>query len=411
MRRAISKTLAIVIAAIIVIAGVGVVAYLAMPGGSTGGTVSIGVLLPLTGQDAYSGQQMQQGALMAQAYLNDNGGILGKTVKVVIKDDKSDLPTATQAATDLVTQSNVIALAGFYKSFITTGVYQSVSTKYNILTFTAGWVDALTNPNNTLMFRAGPDEAMQITQWAQFIEMVAQKTGHTKLAMYSEDDDYGHGFQDPLAAALQADGKVQVVFNKYHDYQATDFTADLANVKSSGANLFWTSTVSSNVMTMIKQAYTIGLSNQAVMMTVADGFYYTSEYATTVGTAGDHVIITSFHKPGTNYTSLTPSMDAYYSKLGYGSQVSYYITMQVFEDILLIADAANKAGSTSTQSMVNALETNTFTGPWGAINFPTTANGYHQWTPSMLFEQYQSLTLKIIYPTAVAEAQMILPSG
>jgi ABC-type branched-subunit amino acid transport system substrate-binding protein len=214
-----------------------------------------------------------------------------------------------------------------------------------------------------------------------------------------------------LAAALQADGKVQVVFNKYHDYQATDFTADLANVKASGANLFWSSTVSSNVMTMIKQAYSIGLSKQAVMMTVADGFYYTSEYATTVGTAGDNVIITSFHKPGTNYTSLTPSMDAYYSKLGYGPQVTYYITMQVFEDVLLIANAANKAGSTNTQSMVKALETNTFTGPWGAITFPTTANGYHQWTPSMLFEQYQSLTLKIIYPTAVAEAQMILPSG
>jgi len=433
MRRAVSKTLSVVVIVIVIVAVLGGAYYFtSLPSTTTTsmssmssvssassvaqGPVNIGIILPLTGGDAYSGQLMLQGALMGEKYVNDHGGILGRPVKILVEDDKSDLPTATQAATKLVTEDNVIALGDFYKSFITRGVYSSVSAKYNILTFTAGWVDTLTgvdsngNPNFPLMFRAGPHEGAQVTQWVAFIEMISAQTGRNKIALYSEDDDYGHGFQDPLAAALKADGKVQVVYNNYHDYSATDFTADLANVKASGANLFWTSTVSANVMTMIKQASLGGVSAQAIMMTVADGFYYTDEYAKTVGTAGDHVIITTFHKPGVVYTNMTPVMDQLYFQMGYGPRVSYYITMQVFEDVLIMAQAANIAGSTATSAMIKALETNTFVGPWGSITFPSSGPNYHQWTPSMLFEQYQNLTLKVIYPTAEAEASIILPS-
>lgn len=426
-----SKTLAIIVIVVVIIAalGGGAMWYMSKPSvtsvtsvtsvssASAEGPVKIGMILPLTGGDAYSGQLMQQGALMGEKYVNDHGGILGRPIKVLIEDDKSDLPTAVQAGSKLVTQDNVIALGDFYKSFITRGVYSSVSEKYHILTFTAGWVTGLTglddkgNPVNPLMFRAGPHINAQLDQWVSFIEMIAAQSNRGKIALYSENDDYGHGFQDPVAAALKADGKVQVVYNNYHDYAATDFTADLANIKASGADLFWTSTVAANVMTMIKQASLNGLSQHAIMMTVADGFYFTDEYAKTTGSAGDHVIITNFHKPGTNYTDMTPVMDQLYFQMGYGARVPFYITIQVFQDVLLIAHAANTAGSTSTDAMIKALETTSFTGPWGVVTFPSSGPSYHQWTPSMLFEQYQDLTLKVVYPTAVAEAKIILPSG
>jgi len=350
---------------------------------------------------------------MAEKYLNDHGGVLGRPVKVVIEDDQSKLEVATQAAEKMVTQDKAVALAGFYKSFITKGVFESVSKKYNIVTFTAGWLDDLTANHDKLMFRAGPFIGAQTDQWVAFLEYVAQKTGHNKLAAYSENTDYGTSFQDQIVAALKAHGKVQVVADLHHDYQATDFTTDLTKIKQTGANLFWSATVSSNVMTMIKQAYDVGLSHQAIMTTVADGFYYTDEYAKTVGNKGDNVIITSFHKPGIQYTNFTSTMDQLYKEMGYGTNVDYYITIQEFQDVLLIAQAIKTAGSTDTNAMVQALESMTFNGPWGVIKFSMEATGpyYHQWTPPMLFEQYQNLNLKVVYPESVAEAPMILPSG
>ena len=164
-------------------------------------------------------------------------------------------------------------------------------------------------------------------------------------------------------------------------------------------------------MTMIKQAVQVGLKDQAIITAIADGFYFTDEYKNTVGEAGDHVIINAFHKPGTRYTDLTPIMDDIYRELGYGDKIEYYITLQVCEDVLLIAKAIELAGSTDPDAIVNALETHSFVGPWGVIKFSMEPTGpyYHQWTPPMLFEQYQNLELKVVYPPELAEVEPILP--
>ncbi|HEY6132612.1 MAG TPA: ABC transporter substrate-binding protein [Rubrivivax sp.] len=75
------------------------------------GTVKIGVILPLTGQQASTGRQIDAAIKLWVAQNGNKAG--GKTVEVVVKDDGS-VPDATRRlAQELVVNDKVVALAGF----------------------------------------------------------------------------------------------------------------------------------------------------------------------------------------------------------------------------------------------------------------------------------------------------------
>ena len=74
-------------------------------------TVKIGVILPMTGQQASTGRQIDAAIKLWVAQNGNKAG--GKKVEVIIKDDGS-LPDATRRlAQELVVNDKVIALAGF----------------------------------------------------------------------------------------------------------------------------------------------------------------------------------------------------------------------------------------------------------------------------------------------------------
>jgi len=74
-------------------------------------TVKIGVILPMTGQQASTGRQIDAAIKLWVAQNGNRAG--GKKVEIIVKDDGS-LPDATRRlAQELVVNDKVIALAGF----------------------------------------------------------------------------------------------------------------------------------------------------------------------------------------------------------------------------------------------------------------------------------------------------------
>ena len=59
--------------------------------------VRIGCPLPLSGPLAALAKDMQQGAQLAEVELNAKGGILGRKVEVLFRDDRSSRPSARSA--------------------------------------------------------------------------------------------------------------------------------------------------------------------------------------------------------------------------------------------------------------------------------------------------------------------------
>jgi branched-chain amino acid transport system substrate-binding protein len=74
-------------------------------------TVKIGVILPMTGQSASTGRQIEAAIKLWMAQSGGKAG--GKKVEVLIKDDAGVADTTRRLAQELVVNDKVVALAGF----------------------------------------------------------------------------------------------------------------------------------------------------------------------------------------------------------------------------------------------------------------------------------------------------------
>src|SRR6266498_6018074 len=78
-----------------------------------GGTESvIGEYGSLTGTTATFGQSTDNGIKLAFDEINAAGGLLGKKIKVLVEDDRSQPEEAATAATKLINQNHVVAMLG-----------------------------------------------------------------------------------------------------------------------------------------------------------------------------------------------------------------------------------------------------------------------------------------------------------
>src|SRR5713101_2395705 len=91
---------------------------IAVPGESQA-PVKIGVIQPLSGPVAASGNYVRMGAEIARDWINAKGGISGRKVDLLIEDNKSDPKEAASAAEKLIVRDKVPAIMGAWGSSMT----------------------------------------------------------------------------------------------------------------------------------------------------------------------------------------------------------------------------------------------------------------------------------------------------
>lgn len=81
-------------------------------GTKIGKTIKLGLNLELTGGVSAYGSAEKVGALMAVNEINRSGGVDGKKIEVISKDNKSENAESATVTTSLATQSNVNVIIG-----------------------------------------------------------------------------------------------------------------------------------------------------------------------------------------------------------------------------------------------------------------------------------------------------------
>src|SRR5581483_5276400 len=79
-------------------------------------SIKIGVIQPLSGPVAASGNYIRMGAEIARDWINAKGGVLGKKVELLIEDNKSDPKEAATAAEKLIVKDKVPVIVGAWGS-------------------------------------------------------------------------------------------------------------------------------------------------------------------------------------------------------------------------------------------------------------------------------------------------------
>jgi hypothetical protein len=194
--------------------------------GATSDTpLTIGTLLPLTGNLAFLGPPEVAGAKLAVQDINAAGGVLGQDV-VLIEGDSGDASTDTASQTvDRLLQRGVNAIIGAASSGVSLTVIDAI-TGAGVVEFSpANTSDQFTTyDDNGLYFRTAPPDTLQARALADLI--IAD--GNNSVGILALNDPYGTGLAENTLNNLVESGLAEDQIRSItYDPQAANFDSEV----------------------------------------------------------------------------------------------------------------------------------------------------------------------------------------
>ena len=204
-------------------------AGLALPALAQGEPIKVGVIVPLSGAAGPNGQAVLQAVMVAADMVNAAGGVMGRKLTVVSRDDESTPAVGVTRANELAGEKVAVVIEG-WNSPVTLAM-QPVLARAGILDITA-----VSKADQILSGRANP-YAIRINSsngqdGAVIADILANKLSAKRIGFMTENDAYGNGAQKVIEAELKAIGKPweKVVVEQF-PFKQTDFRVSLTSVK------------------------------------------------------------------------------------------------------------------------------------------------------------------------------------
>jgi branched-chain amino acid transport system substrate-binding protein len=193
------------------------------------GTLTVGTLLPQTGDLAYLGPPEFAGVDLAVNEINDAGGVLGKPIKQV-KADSGDLtPDIGGASVDKLLNGGSDVIVGAASSSVSLSVIDKITGAGKVQFSPANTAAAFdTYDDQGLYFRTSPSDRLQ----GQVIGNMAVEDGFKNVAVMARQDAYGEGLAQQVVDTLKDKG-ANVSAHVLYNADAENFTAEVNKVAAS----------------------------------------------------------------------------------------------------------------------------------------------------------------------------------
>lgn len=202
---------------------------LVVPSAFAQGPIKVGTIFPLSGGAGPNGQNVTNGVKVAADLVNKKGGLLGRQIVVIPKDDESTPAVGVSRANELIAEKVDVIIEGWNSPV--TLAEQPVIARANILDITAvSKADAiLSGQGNPYAIRINSSNALDAAVLARYIVQTAKAK---RIGFLTQNDAYGNGAQAVLEQEMAKLGKDwQVVITEKFPFKQTDFRVSLANVK------------------------------------------------------------------------------------------------------------------------------------------------------------------------------------
>jgi branched-chain amino acid transport system substrate-binding protein len=198
--------------------------------GPTTGPVKIGISLPLTGDFAEPGKGIKEGYEVWADRVNAKGGLLGRKVELIFRDDASDPNRVTSDYESLITQDKVNLVFGPFSSRLVIPAGK-VAEAYNMLFVEpAGAAKEVFEQGFTRLFYAAPAIAGDHYDYlADYIAKLPADQRPKTAAYASLDDPFAQGTAYGLRDRLAAVG-VKTVADEVYPPETTDFAPIAAKI-------------------------------------------------------------------------------------------------------------------------------------------------------------------------------------
>ncbi|MGI5461180.1 amino acid ABC transporter substrate-binding protein [Streptomyces sp. CA-249302] len=370
-------------------------------GGDAKGPVKVGISLPLTGEASQPGQAAQQGYKVWQKMVNESGGILGRDVKLVIKDDGSNQNTITADYNALISQDKVDLLLGTFSSQLNAAASAVAEKNQMLFVEPAGGAPELFQRGFKYLFFA--QQATADKQGKLFAEYLAglPEDKRPKTAAYPTLDD---PFASPAVAGvkkiLEAAG-IKTVYEKTYATDTKNFDSIVTAMKAADPDVVVHGAGFEDGVGMVRAMLKADLTPKWLYETTAPSLG--KQYADGIGAENTEGIMFGIsHAP----TAKTPGNDEFvakYKEMYDGAEppedaADAYAAGQVLQA------AAEGVGSVDDQSAL---------ADWLRKNSVTTILGGLKWNKDgspigdFLVGQWQGDSVQYVLPEKSATSKMI----
>src|SRR5450830_1979675 len=314
--------------------------------------IKIGLSGPYTGGSSPMGVSMRDGVRLAASEINAKGGILGRQIQLVERDDQADNGRGVQVSQELINKEKVVAAVGY----INTGVslasqrfYQEakIPVMNNVATATTITQQFADQPQN-YVFRNSANDTIQSTM---IVEELIGHRKYTKVAILADSTNYGQLGRADLEKALSAKGITAVATEKYN-IKDVDMTPQLLKAKEAGAQVVITYGIGPELAQiangMIKLGWKVPMMGS---WTLSMG-----NFIDNAGKNADGALMPQTFIQEPNTPKRKSFIEAYQKAYKVTRIPSPVSAAQGYDSIYLLAAAIKQAGSTEGPKVLAALE-------------------------------------------------------
>ena len=367
--------------------------------------IRVGVLHPVTGALAYSGQQCRLGALLAIEDINKAGGIksLGGAPLQAVLGDAQSRPEAGSAEVEKMNEAGVSAIVGAYASAICLATTQTAA-KYNLPhVVDVGVADQIVERGLKNTFRFGP--GYRACSERAILDLAALNDAAGKPAktvmIVHEDSLFGTGTAALLAKSLPQHGfEVKEIVK--HPNPTRDFNNIVLRMRSVNPDIVIPANYYNEyalLLRAMKQQKVQPKAIYSVLGGAASSYKFLKEFPDIA-----NGIIDCNHWFNPKDARVAPLKARVEEK---GAYFSYEVFM-TYTAMLLLADALERAKSADRGAIIEALAASTFQDnlmPYGPTKF---VNGQNTGAQPLL-TQVIGGDIKVIFPAEYRQADAVFP--
>ncbi|RXZ38897.1 amino acid ABC transporter substrate-binding protein [Oxalobacteraceae bacterium CAVE-383] len=204
--------------------------------------IKIGMSGPFTGGSAPMGVSMRDGAKLAVADINAKGGVLGRPLQLIERDDEAKNERGVQVSQELINKEKVVATIGFANTGVALAsqrFYQEAKIPVMNSVATGSVIThqfVAPEYKDNYVFRTSANDTIQS---AMIVDEAITKRKFTKVAILADSTNYGQLGREDLEKALSTKGIKPVAVEKYN-IKDVDMTAQLLKAKQGGAQVVLT---------------------------------------------------------------------------------------------------------------------------------------------------------------------------
>ena len=368
-------------------------------GGNSDEPIKIGASLPITGEFSQPGGAAQQGYQLWEEMINDNGGLLGRDVDLVIKDDASNQNTVVSDYNALISQDKVDLLLGTFSSLLNLPASAVAERNQMVYVEPAGGSPEMFSRGFQYLFFA--QQATANLQGKVFAEYIADLPDdqRPKTAAYPTiDDPFAAPAVDGIREILE-DAGVETVYQETYAIDTRNFDTIATAMKNENPDLVVSGAVFEDGVGLIRSMLKVGFQpdwlyqtsapsnasqfSDAVGVENTEGILYAVSHAATADTPGNQEFVDAYDK---KFGGLPPEDAA-----------DAYAAAQVLQAAVEAVGSIDDQQKLADWIRDNKVDTILGTLEWNEDGSP---NG------EFLIGQWQNGTAEIVLPEDVATADI-----